>query len=533
MTVRVWSCAVLGVEGHLVEVEVDLARGLPSFDLVGLPDPAVRESRERVRAALRNLGLEFPLRRVTVNLAPAALRKEGTVFDLPVAVGIMAAMGELPPERLAGVVLAGELSLAGTVRGVPGVLAMALAVRAHLAEGVFIVPEANLPEARIVEGLAVLGVSDLAGVVRLFRAPGGLRQRAAAVRPQRQSVERPEEGGAEKPGQPGAEGEAEPDLAEVKGMRVAKRALEIAAAGRHNLLLVGPPGSGKTMLARRLPSLLPPLSQLEAVEVTKIYSIAGCLPAFSGLLRRPPFRAPHHTTTVAGLVGGGSRLRPGEASLAHRGVLFLDELAEFSRPALEALRQPLEEGVVSLARAQHTYRFPARFFLVGTCNPCPCGFYGSQVHRCSCSEREVRRYRKKLSGPLLDRIDLRVAVWPPTSQELTGPAAEEGSAAVRERIRRARALQEKRYGAPGRFNAEMGPAELRAFVPLDPAAQELLERAVLQLRLSGRRFDRVLRVARTIADLEGSARVEAGHVAEAIQYQRDPWLEGEDHAFLP
>ena len=489
----------MGVEACPVHVEVEVAFGFPAFVMVGLPDASVRESRDRVRSAIRNSGFEFPAHRITVNLAPADVRKAGAAFDLPIALGILAAQGVVERRHIADVVLIGELSLDGSIQPTRGVLPIAAAARRQGAMGILL-PASNASEAAIVEGLGVMPVSSLAQAVQALNDPA-----SAAV--------------AVAPAAGIARGDA-PDLADVRGQLLARRALEIAAAGGHNLLLVGPPGAGKTMIARRLAGILPPLTFDEALEVTAIRSVAGLLPAGGGLVTERPFRAPHHTVSDAALIGGGSQPRPGEVSLAHHGVLFLDEMLEFSRHVLEVLRQPLEDGTVVIARAARSAVFPARFMLVGATNPCPCGFLGDAARECRCTPVQVAHYRGKLSGPLRDRLDLTVEVPSLPADALSATGRGESSDAVRARVVAARARQWERYGnVRGRTNAELTPALLTRHATLDRDGQRLLTAAVRKLSLSARAYDRVRKVARTIADLSGEADISAEYVAEALQFR--------------
>jgi magnesium chelatase family protein len=500
MLARVRSAAVLGLRGYAVDVEVDVGAGLPAFTIVGLPDPAVQEAKERVRAAVRNAGFEVPARRITINLAPADVRKAGPAFDLPMAVAILAATGQIRPCDPDGAVLLGELSLDGTLRPVTGALAVAMAVRGR--GGAIIVPEGNAAEAALVEGLDVHPATSLAEVVAHLEG----RARIAPFRGPAAASAEVETG--------------EHDLAEVRGQDHARRALEIAAAGGHNILLVGPPGSGKTMLARCLPTILPPLTGEEALEVTRIYSVAGLLVGGTGPMRARPFRSPHHTTSTAAMVGGGAGVRPGEITLAHRGVLFLDELPEFHRDVLEVLRQPLEDRVVTVARAQLTVTLPAAFMLVGAMNPCPCGHRGDDGAACLCTPPQVARYLSRVSGPLLDRIDLHVEVPRIPAGDLIAAPTGEPSAAIRLRVQRARAIQQARFSDPLACNAEMTARHLRRHCRLGEDEKVFLRAAIERLGLSARAYHRVLRLARTIADLDGSEGITAAHLAEAVQYRR-------------
>ncbi|MQA88901.1 MAG: YifB family Mg chelatase-like AAA ATPase [Gemmatimonas sp.] len=503
MLSRVLSGAVHGVDAYLVRVEADVASGVPSFSTVGLPQGAVREGKERVVAAIKNSGFELPPRRITINLAPADVRKEGSAFDLPIAVGILASTGQLTDGRLEEYVLLGELGLDGTLRPVRGTLPIAVEVRARGLKGL-IVPGHNVPEAAVVSGLHVVGAEALREVTAFLTA----RFEPRTPEPRLAATEK-------------ANGAPQADLADVRGQEYAKRALEVAAAGSHNVLMIGPPGSGKTMLARRIPGILPPLSLEEALETTKVHSVAGVLGEGKSLVGNRPFRAPHHTITDAGLIGGGSPPRPGEASLAHNGVLFLDELPEFRRNVLEVLRQPLEDGDVTLSRAALSLTYPARFMLAAAMNPCPCGYQGDPTHRCSCSPQALTRYLGKVSGPLLDRIDLHVEVPAVRYRELTGLRPGESSQLIRERVCRARERQRDRFAdLPSIFaNAHMRPRDLREHCRLDADGDALLRSAITRLGLSARAYHRILKIARTLADLAGSAEIHSAHVAEAVQYR--------------
>jgi magnesium chelatase family protein len=501
---RVLSGAVLGIDAYLVTVEADVASGLPSFSTVGLPQGAVKEGKERVVAALQNSGFHVPPKRITVNLAPADVRKDGSAFDLPVALGILAGTGQVEVDgRLDRYVLLGELGLDGALRPVRGALPVAIAARDAGLDGV-IVPVENTAEAAVVEGLSVHGAATLQDVARFLAGEAEL----PPTRVDRDALFR-------------TASEYDVDFGEVKGQEHAKRALELAAAGAHNILMIGPPGSGKTMLARRIPSILPPLTLEEALETTKIHSVAGLLGAGEALVATRPFRAPHHTISDAGLIGGGSSPKPGEVSLAHHGVLFMDELPEFRRNVLEVMRQPLEDGDVTISRAAISLTYPSQFMLAAAMNPCPCGHFGDAQRRCNCPPQAVQRYLARVSGPLLDRIDIHIEVPAVAYRDLSDTRASEPSAAVRERVIRARERQRARFaGVPGVFaNAHMRAREIREHCRVGEAGDALLRTAIARLGFSARAYHRILKIARTLADLEAAAEIGTAHVAEAIQYR--------------
>ncbi|NQT31464.1 MAG: YifB family Mg chelatase-like AAA ATPase [Deltaproteobacteria bacterium] len=501
MLAKVTTCAVVGLEGSIVEVEVDISPGLPSFTIVGLPDAAVQEAKERVRAAIRNSGCTFPMKRIIVNLAPAHLKKAGPAYDLPIAVGILLSSEQVTADVSQSILL-GELSLDGILRHTNGILPMvALAHQEKLST--IIVPEVDAREASLIEGTKILPFASLSQLVSYFRG----------------EIPAPEYKG--EPAEKYTPSTLPPtDLAYIKGQEHVKRALEVAAAGGHNLIMMGPPGSGKTLLARSLPSLLPPMTNAEALEVTKIYSVSGLLPANTPLLRERPFRSPHYTISNAGLVGGGQWPKPGEISLSHRGVLFLDELPEFGHSVLEVLRQPLEDRVITISRAQGSVTFPANFMLVGAMNPCPCGYYGDPFKQCTCSPGLVSRYQKRISGPFIDRVDIFVEVPHIDYEKLADDRLGEKSEKVQERIEASRSIQRQRFdGTILACNAEMTPTEVREFCQVEESAQSLLKTAMKQLYLSARAFHRILKIGRTLADLENTDIIKTHHIAEAIQYR--------------